>query len=59
MTNAVVTVFPSKVLMLLQYGSGAINTLEGAVMWKKVSIFKGLIYGISFGGQTLAYSSVH
>lgn len=39
MTNTVVRVFPSKVLMLFQYGSGAINTLERAVTWKKANIF--------------------
>lgn len=37
LTNAVVRVFPSKVLMLFQYGSGAINTLEGQLCGKKLA----------------------
>jgi len=32
--------FPLKVLMLLQYGSGAINTLKGQISGKKASTFR-------------------
>lgn len=37
LTNAAVRIFPSKVLMSFQYGSGAINTLKGQLRGKKLA----------------------